>query len=53
MDCVPLMLLDDAVMMVEPTPVPVRRPVELMLATGGAEEDQLAEFVRSAVLLSL
>ena len=42
-----------AVMLVEPTPVPVARPLALMVAADAFEEDQATEVVRFWVLPSL
>lgn len=42
-----------AVMLVEPPPTPVARPLELMVATVGLEEVQLTKLVRFLVEPSL
>ena len=43
----------DAVMVVEPLPTPVARPLELILAAAEFEEVQVAELVRFWLLPSL
>ena len=45
--------LSEAVIVVEPEAMPVARPLELILATVGVEEVQLAEVVTFAVEPSL
>ena len=50
---VPLTIPEAAVIVVVPSPAPVASPVKPNVATAVFEEDQLAVFVKSLVLLSL
>jgi hypothetical protein len=49
----PLIDPDDAVMLAEPTPVPVANPPEPMFATEVRDELQFTELLKSCVLPSL